>query len=244
MSKQIQWFPGHMAKTLRELNSLTKKIDVFFLLVDARAPKSSFIDSFNQLIKNKKVIVILTKSDLVAKEQLSYWINKYKKEYTDCIVLSLKNRNEVIKKIDSSLSQISIKSLLPKIMILGIPNVGKSTLLNVLLKHKKAKVENRPGVTMSTLWYQYNKKYWILDTPGLLQPKFVDETQGTILASIGSIKINILPIERVASNLSDILRKKNPNLIIPKLSSMDEYEKHKQVILNYQNNKYGKVVLD
>ncbi len=251
MSKQIQWFPGHMSKTLREFSEI--KTDLYFILLDSRAPESSFIDSFKEIIKNKKVIIIMTKSDLVETNGLVKWVDKYKGEYMYVEVISLNNPKQVKKTILNILSKVKFKSLLPKLVILGAPNVGKSTLLNILTDARRAKAENRPGVTKKNDWYQFSKKYWVLDTPGVLQPKFVDEKQGINLAAIGSIKLDVLPLERISIGLLNRLQelKKidfiNVEEYVDKLifdSKKQPSEVYKKIIRDYRSLKYGKIILD
>lgn len=240
-----------MSKTLREFKEI--KTDLYFLLLDSRAPKSSFIDSFREIIKDKKVIVLLTKTDLVNSKEVIFWLEKYKNEFEDAFAISLNNSNKVKNEILNILKKQKFKTLLPKIIILGSPNVGKSTLLNILTDKKRAKAENRPGVTKTNSWYQFNKKYWILDTPGVLQPKFVDENQGINLASIGSIKLDILPLEEVAIGLikklikSNIIHENDAEEYVNnkvKNSKKQETEVYKKIIRDFQELKFGKVILD
>ncbi len=255
MSKQIQWYPGHMSKTIRELKEISKSIDVFFLLLDSRAPSSSFVSSIKEIIGNKRVVVLLTKSDLVNKDEIKKWQAKYKGEFSDCILVD-KNTSRTRAELLKSLSKIKFKALLPKILVIGIPNVGKSTVINILSKGNKAKAENRAGVTKKNMWYQFERKYWVLDTPGILEPKFEDSNIGVALASIGSIKIDVLPIEEVAILLLNRLREKGVNINInsddiegwlqekAKYSKMTTQDFYKKIILDFQKGHYGKIILD
>lgn len=245
-----------MAKTLKEFKDIAQKIDVFFVLVDARAPISSFIEQFDDLIKNKKVIVLLTKSDLVDQNQLNKFIAIYQKRFEHAYAISLTNKKMVRKKIIKILDGIKFKKLLPKFLILGVPNVGKSTLLNLLTLAKTAKVEDRAGVTKTNTWYQFGKKYWIMDTPGVLEPKFKDDDQGLILAAIGSIKINVLPLEEVSLKLISKIQDKGYEIgfdqnnleqsFIDHLnsSSKQPHEFYLDIIRNFQKTRYGKIILD
>lgn len=251
MSKQIQWFPGHMSKSLREFSEA--KCDLYFLLLDSRAPESSFIDSFKEIIGQKKVILLLTKSDMVKKSDLEPWIKKYKESIEHVYSISFINPKIARKEVIKVLEGFKFKNLLPKLIILGVPNVGKSTLLNILLGAKKAIAEDRPGVTKKNDWYQFNKRFWILDTPGVLQPKFVNPKQGINLASIGSIKLDILPLDEVATCLVDRLinlgRIEHSNAELYVQERINDAKKqptivHKKIIKDFQQLKFGKVILD
>lgn len=241
-----------MAKTLREFKEI--KADLYLLLLDSRAPESTFIDSFNDIIKDKKVVVVLTKSDLVEEGDLRHYINLYKDKYYYVKPITLDKPTKVKREIFQILEEQKFRSLTPKIVILGAPNVGKSTLLNMITGKNRAKAEDRPGVTKSNDWYQFKKKYWILDTPGVLQPKFVNEKQGVILAVIGSIKLDILPLEDIAVKLVDRLMwlGKIDDSIDPLsyIENLIETTKksgnaiYKKLIKNYQEGKYGKIILD
>ena len=240
-----------MSKTLREFKEI--KTDLYFLLLDARAPESTFIDSFKEIIKDRKVIVFLTKADLVKKKELDKWITYYENDFKYVQSVSLRNTNQVRKSIILILRNQKFKSFLPKIVILGTPNVGKSSLLNIITDKKRAKAENRPGVTKKNDWFQFEKKYWVLDTPGVLQPSFIDKGQGVSLASIGSIKLDILPLEEVVIGLVEKLMNLNVldinspeeyahNLVSNSLKSSDWV--YRKFIKDYQDLKFGKIILD
>ncbi len=255
MAKQIQWYPGHMSKTIKELKEISSNVDIFFLLLDSRAPNSSFVSSIKDITKNKKVIIILTKSDLVEKEEIKRWQKKYQQEFLNCILVD-KNAPKTKRELLNILNKTKFKSFVPKILVIGIPNVGKSTIINILSGGSKAKAENRAGVTKKNMWYQFEKKYWVLDTPGILEPKFENTNVGIALASIGSIKIDILPIEELAISLLNRLREKGIDIKInsddietwlqekAKQSKITTQDFYKKIILDFQKGYYGKIILD
>lgn len=259
MNKQLQWYPGHVSKSIREIKKIKKNIDCFILILDARAPISSFFDSFKEIIKDKNLIIFLNKSDLVEKNELKKYISFYKKEYKNVYPISSKNKSNILKAFNNAISNMNFKSLLPKFVILGIPNVGKSTILNIFTNNKQsAKIEDRAGVTKNLNWYQFNKKYWILDTPGILLPKFSEESQGIIIASIGSLKYDVIPLEKVVIEMFKIILDKKNKINFPyteeniteklkeelEKSNLSEPDFYKQKILNFQKLKYGKIILD
>lgn len=252
MSKQVQWFPGHMSKTIRELKEF-KKANLFFLLLDSRAPDSTFINTFEEITTDKEIVIIFTKTDLVEKDELKKWKNYYLKKFKFVIDVSLKDIKRTKSKIENILLKIYIKSKLPKIIVLGVPNVGKSTLINILLKSKSTRIENRPGVTKKNEWYNFNQKYWVLDTPGILQPKFFNENQGINLSIIGSIKLDILPLDKIVLKLIEMLIElkkvdsKNPNEFFDNFfskSKMSIDNFNRMLIHDFQKLKFGKIILD
>lgn len=227
-----------MHKTEKDLDKLKKTFNLFFLLLDSRAPQTSLMQNFMSDIDKKKIVIFLTKADLVERSELKKWEKYYKKIYLDCLVIEKNNQNKVRDQIDAIFKKHLSNIILPKILITGIPNVGKSTLLNIIGKKKVAKVENRPGVTNRINWYQFDK-YWILDTPGILEPKFDTVEKGVILALIGSIKLDILPIEEIIIYLQEIL-----NIDLHLENKKLSYDNLKQYIINFQNGEYGKIIID
>lgn len=252
MNKQLQWFPGHMQKTLKDFLSLKKEFNLIVFLLDARAPKSSFIESFSQLLEDKKVIICLNKSDLVPKSDLKKWESIYKKNFLDAISISLKeNKLNNRKKLFSLFEKHQKANGYTKVIIIGIPNIGKSSLLNLLVEKKSAKVQNIAGVTKKLNWYQKGK-FLFLDTPGVLTPKFEDDLQGTKLALIGAIKLNLIPLETVIELMFQIFAEKK--ITLPFNSFLDLQYKIKdqnlqtktylKLIDDYQKQKFVKFVLD
>ncbi len=206
--KNIQWFPGHMAKTRREIRESLKNVDLVAEVLDARIPFSSSNPEIEDIICEKLRIVVLNKTDLADDFQTRQWIKYYESRKIPCVPFSLKNSksstlftNKVLAVMSEKIKKQKSKGILNpsvRIMIVGIPNVGKSSVINKLCKNAKAKVENRPGVTRQNQWFSVNKNIQLLDTPGVLWPKFEDETTAYNLAFTGSIKDQILDIEDLA----------------------------------------------
>ena len=210
-STSINWYPGHMAKTRKEIIENLKLIDVVVELLDARIPVSSRNPEISKIIQNKKRIVALNKSDLADDKETNKWIQKFKKE--NIIAVSVNsNTGEGINKILSSVQEImkdemerqAQKGRIGKtirIMIVGIPNVGKSSFINRISKKTSAEVGNRPGVTKQKQWIRVNERIELLDTPGVLWPKFESEEVGLCLAYTGSIKEEILEKVEISYHL-------------------------------------------
>lgn len=215
----IQWYPGHMAKAIREVSEKVKIVDLVIILLDARIPKSSFNPLIKDTIKQKPTLYILTKKDKADLEQTSKWLNSY--EHSLAIdTRSNKDIKKVLKMCEDMMKEKrakdALKGLKPrpiKTMIVGIPNVGKSTLINSLVGKKVAVTGDKPGVTKVQQWIKINQNLELLDTPGILWPKFEDQVVGMHLAIIGAIKDNILPIHDVALYLISFLKSHYPNVL-------------------------------
>ena len=205
----IQWYPGHMAKTKREIKEKLDLIDIVYEVIDARMPRSSKIVDIDDLIKNKPRILIMTKYDLCDKVETNKFIQDYEKKGYYVIPVDLISGSNVHKIVDVSLTMIKeenekrkLKGLKPRnirALILGVPNVGKSTLINRLVGRKSAGVGNRPGFTKSLSWIRIHKNIDLLDTPGILWPKLEDQEAAHILACFSSIKEEILNQDDIAS---------------------------------------------
>lgn len=205
--KQIQWYPGHMVKTKREIKEKVKLVDVVLELVDARIPYSSQNPDVNDLIGNKPKIILLNKADLSDSDEISKWISYYKQQGTPALKIDavsgrgLKQLLPTMKELLHESIQKEIKrgrKVRPiRTMILGIPNVGKSTLINTLASKKKLVTGDRPGVTKQTQYIRVGTDFELLDTPGILWPKFDDEEIAKKLAITGAIKDQILPKDDV-----------------------------------------------
>ena len=214
--KNIQWFPGHMTRTRRQIQSQLKLIDAAAILLDARVPYSSCNPDLRSIINNKPRMVILNKSDMADSVETKKWINAFKERGIHAIAVDCKSGkglNMFIPTVKDLLAD-KIKSWenkgmtgrTIKVMIVGIPNVGKSSFINRMAKQNRAKVEDRPGVTRGNQWFTIGKGFDLLDTPGVLWHKFDDKNVGEKLAYIGSVKDEILDTEHLAGRLLEYLR--------------------------------------
>lgn len=203
----IQWYPGHMAKALRQVKENLKAVDIVLELVDARIPDSSWNPQLTEVIEQKPRIVVLTKMDLADPAMTQKWINYYEQNGIPALAVnSNANSLKVIeKKIIAVLgdnnkkkAEKGIKTKRSRVMCVGIPNVGKSTLLNHLAKRRIAQVGNRPGVTKAQQWIKVGNTLQLLDTPGILWPKFEDPLVGKKLALTGAIKDTLYAKDDVA----------------------------------------------
>lgn len=221
----IHWFPGHMKKALNNVEEKLKIVDVVIELLDARAPSSSLNPFLESAIKNKKRLYVFTKNDLADEEVTKKWLNSYKDCKSQVISLNITNSNarkilisEVLKMGEEKHRKEIAKGMKPqpiKAMIIGIPNVGKSSLVNLLAKRNAAGVQNKPGYTKGDQFIKVDKDFILLDTPGILPMNYEDKNVATILALLGSIKEDILPNNYLCSYLLDFLKKHYP-------SSLDE----------------------
>ena len=211
----IQWFPGHMTKAKRKIADDLKLIDVVAEIVDARVPQSSRNPDFDELFRGKPRLIVLNKADIADRQKTRDWVNFYNDEGFRAISVectSGKGLNAFAAAVKSLLKEKIEKAKLKglnktvRVMIVGIPNVGKSSLINRLSKGKKAKVEDRPGVTRGNQWFTVANGIEILDTPGVLWPKFGDMNVGEKLAFIGAIKDQIIDTEQLAIRLLEYLR--------------------------------------
>lgn len=212
----INWYPGHMAKTKRQIIEDLKLIDVVIELLDARIPLSSRNPDIKEITKNKKKIIILNKADLADEKLLKKWQEYFSKEAI-CVLTdsnSGKGIEKVSKKIDELMEEEKQKQLArgrinktTRVMILGIPNVGKSSFINKIAKRSATEVANRPGVTRQKQWIRIGKNQELLDTPGVLWPKFQSEEISLNLAFSGTIKDDILVLTDIAYELLKRLSK-------------------------------------
>ena len=237
-SEQIQWFPGHMAKTRRMITENLKNVDIVIEILDARIPKSSRNPEISTLTANKPTILLLNKATLADPEMTKKWCDYYSNKQTICITTDCvsgmginKIKDAVNTLLAEKIQRYESKGMTGrklKAMIVGIPNVGKSSLINKICGSKKAKVENRPGVTVDKQWVSTNIGLDLMDMPGVLWPKFDDRAIGENLALTGAIKDKILDIESLAIVLCSRLRKYYPEMLSAryKLGDMKNYENH------------------
>jgi len=211
----IQWFPGHMAKTRRMITANLKMVDAVVEITDARIPQSSRNPDLNNLISGKPRVILLNKCDEADDKTTEKWLNYYKSPdiyamAADCRSgKGLKNFVPMIKEVlKDLLERRKAKGIIGAplhLMIVGIPNVGKSSFINRMAKSKKTKVEDRPGVTREKQWVKIDEEIELLDMPGVLWPKFEDKLVGEKLAFTGAVKDDILDIELLASRLLSFL---------------------------------------
>ncbi len=234
--ENIQWFPGHMAKTRRLIAEDLKQVDACLELLDARIPASSRNPEIEKLLAGKPSLMLLNKSSLADPEASEAWIGYYRSLGQNPLLIDSVT-GDGIRKITPALRSLLADKLARwaergmtgrriKVMILGIPNVGKSTLINRLVGEKKAKAEDRPGVTREAQWVVTKTGLNLLDTPGVLWPKFEDRKTGESLAFTGAIKDEILDTETLAAALLGRLRRMYPALLSAryKLGDMSEYD--------------------
>lgn len=274
----IQWFPGHMAKTKRQIIENLRLVDIVYELVDARIPFSSRNPLIDEIVKNKPRLVIMTKADMADDSLTKKHVSTFERQNISVVVVDASknlNKNIIFDKTKEILSEKIAKDAKKgiinrpiRIMILGIPNVGKSTLINRLVDKKVTNVGDRPGITTSKQWIRLNPSFELLDTPGVLWPKFEDQEVGYKLALTGAIKDDILHLDDSILYFLDFLRTYYPQSLINRyeidismsnLEVLDHigkkrgliknnevlYERVYDVILNDFRNLYlGKITLD
>ncbi len=236
----IQWFPGHMAKTRRQIGEMLPLIDLVAEIIDARIPLSSRNPELDEWVKSKPRIILLNKCDMADEEATKQWVEYLNDETTLAIPIDCKSGKGFDKFLPSvkrilkpRMEQLAAKGMSGRtlrVMAVGIPNVGKSSFINRLAGTKRAKVENRPGVTRGNQWFMIDKGVELLDTPGVLWPKFEDKTVGEYLAFCGSIKDSILDIETLAVDLIGCLKESYPQMLVERfkldcgLNKLENYE--------------------
>ncbi len=223
-SDVIQWFPGHMAKTRRLMQESLSQVDISIEILDARIPLASKNPEIQRLLGAKPILTLLSKASLADPSVTADWIRYYRQRNVACLAydaITGEGKNALLPAIEALLkdkleryAQKGMNGRHIRAMVVGIPNVGKSTLINHLAGAKKAKAENRPGVTTSKQWISTDIGIDLLDMPGVLWPKFDDRITGENLAITGAIKDAVLNIDEIAMILADRLRKRYPALLM------------------------------
>ena len=275
----INWFPGHMAKTKREIKEQLNLIDIVFEVVDARMPLSSRVVDLDQLISNKPKILVVTKYDLCDKSETNKILEKMREKCYNIVTLDLMGGsvNELVQMTKSLMKPINeervnkgLKERAARVLIVGAPNVGKSTLINRLVGKKSAGVGNTPGFTKNLSWIRINQDIELLDTPGILYPKMEDQEVARTLAALSSIKEEILNLDEIACFILKKLYELYPEKLKEKygITEIDEdyveayevigkkrgalskggivdYEKVSRIIIqDLKNNSFGEITFD
>ncbi|MBR4072711.1 MAG: ribosome biogenesis GTPase YlqF [Clostridia bacterium] len=232
-AQHIQWFPGHMTKTKRKIAEQLKIIDAVAEIVDARIPISSRNPDIPEIVGEKPLIVLLNKCDMADPKKTSEWIEYYKKAGITAIGVECRTgkglsafKDSVKTVLADKLESFKEKGLVGKplrVMVVGIPNVGKSSFINRISGGSRAKVENRPGVTRGNQWFTIDKQLELLDTPGVLWPKFDDVTVGEYLAFTGAVTDRITDTELLAMRLLEVLAVKYPERLLERYGELDLY---------------------
>ena len=258
----INWYPGHMKKTMDNIRSSLKLVDIVGEIIDARIPISSKNPVIDDVLKDKPRIMILNKSDMANENETRKWLNYYRsKGYGAVVIDALHSKGldkiyplakEMLADKFKKLEEKNLSSKTIRMMIVGIPNVGKSTFINTVSKRKSAKIGDRPGVTKQVQWIKTKNDLELLDTPGVLWPKFEDEQTGLHLAFTGVIKDEIMDIENLAFRFIDELNKRDINILKNRynlsedfyedtLFLMDEIGRNRGAILKKNEIDYFKV---
>lgn len=238
--KNVHWFPGHMVKAMREIEERMKVIDVIIEVVDSRVPLASKNPFLEKITQNKKRLIVFTKKDLCDTPKLASFIDFYHKKGYSTAIADLNDRRDVLRVVDEALLlgketrekylRRGMKVQPLRVMIIGIPNVGKSTLINRLAKRNAASVRNTPGHTRAQQWIRINENFELLDTPGILPPHYEDKIISTNLALVGSIKENILPAAELYSHLIKFLKENYPNCFQERYKVNGELEEHQLTV--------------
>ena len=248
----INFFPGHMNKARKEIEEKIKLIDIVYEVVDARMPSSSRIKDIDDLIKNKPKIMIMTKRDLCDLDKTNKWISYYESLGYKVFLTDLvndKNVNKLFTLTDEVLNDLNAKRIEKgmevrkyRALIMGVPNVGKSTLINKITGRKAVNVGNKPGVTKDISWIRINDKLDLMDTPGILWPKIDDQKQAYTLACFSSIKDEILPIDEVACYILKYMFDNYQDLLFNRYGSFSLDEEDYTEAYEYIGRKRGCLV--
>ena len=257
----INWYPGHMAKTKRLIRENLSLIDLVYEVIDARMPYSSKIEDSDDIIKNKSKILIMTKYDLCDKKETDKWIKYYESKGYKVITLNLEgNANlkpllnltmDVMQGFNQKRKESGLKQRKIRVLVIGIPNVGKSTLINRLAGKKVASIGNKPGVTKNLTWIRVNDNIELLDSPGILWPK-LESGQAFNLAAFTAIKEEVLPLFEVAEYILRSLEKYYPNILKERyieelnediVTTLEEIGKKRGCLIKGGDIDYDKVIM-
>ncbi|MDR1891513.1 MAG: ribosome biogenesis GTPase YlqF [Oscillospiraceae bacterium] len=225
----IQWFPGHMAKTRRQMEKVLPMVDAVLELCDARIPAASRNPMLGEIIGNKPLVLLLNKCDVADPAVTKRWISEFERGGGLAVAADCKTGTNVQRAVDAccelladklrAFAQKGMTGRTPRILVAGVPNVGKSSLINRLSGSARAKTEDRPGVTRQNQWYSVHKKAELLDTPGILWPKFGDPHVGFLLAVTGAVKDTLFDTEELAARLLTQLSTETPDLLAARYGS-------------------------
>lgn len=253
-AQTIQWFPGHMTRTKRQIEKSLKMVDIVAEIIDARVPVSSRNPILKKLIGNKPRLILMNKSDMADSAATARWIAYYKQKGVKAIALDCRTGKgvngfmpairEVLQDQIASWEAKGMTGRPIRVMVVGIPNVGKSSLINKMCRGGnagKADVQDRPGVTRQNRWFTIGKGFELLDTPGVLWPKFDDPIVGERLAFTGAVKDDVVDVESLASRLLEVLRETYPQAMAAryKLEGMDLSEMQGYELLELVGRKRG-----
>lgn len=260
MSMNINWYPGHMKKTAESIKKNLTLVDIVFELIDARIPIASSNPMIRELVGDKPRVIILNKTDLSSESENAKWLDYYRKNNIPVVSINantgkgikdlIKMTNKVMEPKRKRDRERGIESNMTRAMIIGIPNVGKSTLINSLVGKKSAKIGNRPGITRSNQWIRVQDSFQLLDTPGVLWPKFQTEDLALNLAYTGAIKDEILDKETLCLKFIEKMMTKYPELLVERygieigdtpLETMELIAKRRGAILRGNEIDYTKV---
>lgn len=259
----INWFPGHMAKTRREIKENLKLVDAIIEIRDARIAYSSSNPDIEDICSEKPRIILFNKSDLSEEYVTKKWVNKLSDDKTrvlsvNCLTGSGLNKikptlEELLKEKHDRLKSKGVVNIITRVMVVGIPNVGKSTFINRMAKNSAAKTGDRPGVTKSKQWIKTKMGIELMDTPGVLWPKFEDDTVGLNLAFTGAIKDEIMDVEELALKLIERLQSTHGSRLVERyklkeldenpLTNMDNIGKKRGAIISGGNIDYNRVAV-
>lgn len=246
---EVQWFPGHMKKAQRIIEKHLPLVDIVVELRDARVPSSSSNPLLAKIIKEKPRLIILTKSDLADPRLTKLWLDFFAEQKLTALAVDMQNgqglkaftraAENLARPFTDRLAQKGVKSRAARMMILGIPNVGKSTLINRLAGAAKTKTANTPGVTRAEQWIRVGKSLELLDTPGILWPKFEDKLVGVNLASVGAIRDEVFDTEDIAVELLRKLRVEYADSLKNRFKIAEELPKSERELLELIGKKRG-----